>query len=266
VVVSRFLSRSTRERLREAQLCYADLTGNLWLSLSTPGLFIEAQGAIKDPDRKARPARTLKGPRAGRVVRVLCDLRPPIGVRELAGRAVVDPGYASRVLKLLSSEALVQRDPKGPVTEVDWERLLRRWAQDAPLGRRGAQQSFIEPRGLPAMIKRLLSFDAKYAITGSLAASRLAAVAPPRLAMLYVENIAHAAESLTLLPAESGSNVVLIEPVDNIVFERTRTSDGLNLAAPSQVFTDLLDSPGRGPAEAETLITWMRENQESWRG
>jgi len=116
------------------------------------------------------------------------------------------------------------------------------------------------------MIKRLSSFAATYAITGSLAASRLAAVAPPRLAMLYIENIKQAAEALTLLPAESGANVVLIEPVDDIVFERTRTSDRLILVAPSQVFTDLLDSPGRGPAEAEALITWMRENQESWRG
>ena len=29
--------------------------------------------------------------------------------------------------------------------------------------------------------------------------------------------------------------------------------------------SDLLTSPGRGPAEAEELINWMRANEEPWR-
>ena len=28
---------------------------------------------------------------------------------------------------------------------------------------------------------------------------------------------------------------------------------------------DLLTSPGRGPAEAEALMSWMERNQDAWR-
>lgn len=262
LVVSSFLSASTRERLREAGLSHADLTGNVRLALAAPGLFIETQGESRDPRREERPARTLKGPRAGRIVRALCDFRLPLGVRELAARAGVDPGYASRVVALLAREALVVREPRGPVIGLDWERLLRRWAEEAPLATRGVQQAFIEPRGLKVLVERLPSSQVRVAVTGSLASSRLSAVAPPRLAILYVERIDEAAEALALKPAESGANVMLIEPVDPVVFERTRVVDGLALAAPSQVIADLLGSPGRGPEEAEALFAWVRANPE----
>ena len=33
----------------------------------------------------------------------------------------------------------------------------------------------------------------------------------------------------------------------------------------SQVAADLLTSPGRGPAEAESLLEWMRANETEWR-
>ena len=102
-------------------------------------------------------------------------------------------------------------------------------------------------------------------VTGSLAASRLAAVAPPRLASLYVEHTGEVAQALGLEPADSGANVLLVEPADAVAFERTRTVGGLELAAPSQVVADLLTGPGRGPAEAEALLEWLRGNPEEWR-
>jgi hypothetical protein len=48
-------------------------------------------------------------------------------------------------------------------------------------------------------------------------------------------------------------------------FEGAAQRDGIWYAAPSQVAADLLTSPGRGPAEAEELINWMRLNEEAWR-
>jgi len=265
LLACRYLSPSTRERLREAGLSHADLTGNLWLTLSSPGLFLEAQGALRDPRREERPTRTLKGPRAGRIVRALCDLALPVGVRELAARAHVDPGYTSRVLALLEREALVVRERRGPVTDVDRERLVRRWAGEAPWGTRSTKASFIAPRGLQELIGRLSGGELRVVVTGSLAASRLAAVAPPRLACLYVEHAGEAAHALGLEPADSGANVLLVEPADAVAFERARTVGGLELAAPSQVVADLLSGPGRSPAEAEALLGWLRENPEEWR-
>ncbi len=82
LVLSRFIGESTRARLRDEGFLYADETGNVWLTLPEPGLYIEASGAGSDPDREDRPARSLKGQKAGRVVRALCDFSEPPGVRE----------------------------------------------------------------------------------------------------------------------------------------------------------------------------------------
>ena len=58
---------------------------------------------------------------------------------------------------------------------------------------------------------------------------------------------------------------MLIEPEDEWVFEGSASRNGWRAVAISQVAADLLTSLG-GPAEAEVLIGWMRENERAWRG
>jgi hypothetical protein len=155
-------------------------------------------------------------PAGARIVRALLAASPPVGVRDLAQRAGIDAGYVSRVLELLNDAALVERGPRGRLDRVDRGRLLRRWAADAPLEKRGEQAMFLEPRGLSALVARLKSAGIlKYAVTGSLAAQRWAPVAPPRLAQIYVDSApTDAAARLELRPTESGANVQLIRPRD----------------------------------------------------
>ncbi len=266
IVVSPYLAASVRDRLKASGLGYVDLTGNARLTLSSPGLHLETTGADSDPNPSLRPTRSLRGPKAGRVVRVLCDSREPGGVRDLAAKTGLDPGYVSRILALLDREDLVERDPRGRILKVEWERLLRRWAQDVPFENRGQASSYLEPRGLPALLERLPQSRLRYVITGSLAASRLAPIAPPRLATLCVESLDRAAEEWSLRPAEAGGNVVLVLPTDDWVFAGAGEVAAIKYAAPSQVAADLLTSPGRGPAEAEELFRWMTANEEKWRG
>jgi hypothetical protein len=81
--------------------------------VAKPGLFIDTQGAGEDPERQERPARSLRGPKAGRVVRALVAARRPPGVRELAAAIKIDAGYVSRVLAFLDNEALITRVGAG---------------------------------------------------------------------------------------------------------------------------------------------------------
>lgn len=266
VVVSPYLSPSTRERLREHDIGYLDLTGNARIVTAKPALFIETEGATADPGRKERPARSLRGPKAGRVIRALVDRKQPPGVRELAAATEVDAGYASRVIAFLDSEALITRAGHGRIQSVDWLGLLRRWAREAPLESRGEVRTYLEARGLQAFLERLGKCSERYAVTGALAAARFAPLAPARLAVVWMRSSADAAERLGLRPAESGANVLLVEPHDDLVFEGATEVRGLRYAALSQVAADLLTSPGRGPAEGEALLEWMQGNEEAWRG
>ena len=103
-----------------------------------------------------------------------------------------------------------------------------------------------------------------YSITGSLAASRRSAAAPPRLAAVYAEKPEELAEALGVRPADAGANLLLLRPYDPVVFERTWSEEGLIFAGLSQVAADLLTSPGRGPSEGEELLRWMQENVHGW--
>ncbi len=260
LVVAPFLSPRTRGRLTEAGAAYADATGNWRLALDRPALFVERWGADANPWPDERPLRSLKGPTAGRVVRALCDFKPPYGVRDLAQRSRTPPASVSRVVELLDREAIVEREARGPIESLDWPALLRRWVQDYAFTKSNRTETFLEPRGTNALLGRLRGFDAQYAATGPLAVAQLAAVAPARLAQVYVTSLSDAAAQLDLRPAESGANVILAEPFDDVVFDRTMNREEISFAAASQVAADLLTIPGRSPSEGEVQPSSMERH------
>jgi len=59
--------------------------------------------------------------------------------------------------------------------------------------------------------------------------------------------------------------VLIAEPFDPVVYERTTKRDGLTLAAPTQIVADLLTGSGRMPSEGEELLGWMKDNERVWR-
>jgi hypothetical protein len=268
LVAAPFLSPRTRELLSQEDLSYVDLTGNMRIALRQPALFIETQGETKNPRRESKPMASLKGPAAGRVVRALCDFRPPYNTTELAKKSGASSATMSRALTLLSDEALITTSTKKRerlITSVALADLIRRWSQDYSVLKTNNVTTLIAPRGLSSLQKDLSTTTAEYSVTGSLAARIRTSVAPARLAMIYTANPTGLADKLGLRPAEDGANVLLLEPFDSVVFERTATRDGLICAAFSQVAADLLTSPGRGPEEAEELLRWMEKNEDDWR-
>ena len=266
MMLSPFLSPLARERLVAAGISYADSTGNLRFSAEKPAIFIETQGQDRNPFRENRPLQSLKGSRAARAVRSFLDYRPPFGTRELAGETQNSLATVSRVSDLLVREAVIDRDgPRGRISSVDWETLVRRWAMDYDFAKANSLTTYLEPRGPSVLFDRLREADFRYAVTGSFAAVRLAPVAEPRLVTLYADDPGDSAERLGLRPAETGGNVVIARPFDPVVFERTESADGITYARVTQILLDLMTGPGRGPAEAEALLEWMRENEEIWK-
>lgn len=264
LVTAPFLSPRTRELLAAAGASYIDSTGNLRLAIERPAIFLQAEGAEKDPAREPRPLVSLKGPAAGRVVRALCDFRPPYGVRELAKRCATAVASVSRVLTLLESDAIVVRGGRDEVTEVDWPALLRRWIKDSDFASSNATMTFLEPRGRQAFVDKLRHYGRPYAVSGCMAGNLKAPVEPTRLALAYVEDPRAAAEALDLKAADRG-NVLLAAPFDPVVFDRTWSDRGVVYAALSQVAADMLAFPEHDPADAAVLIAWMRKNERLWR-
>lgn len=265
LVAAPYLSRRACALLASNGFGYFDMTGNLRISLERPVLYLETQGADRDPWGTTRSLGSLRGPAAARVVRALCDFRPPYGVRDLGERIKVPAPTVSRVVELLEQESLIEREPRGPVRRANPAPITRRWVEDYGLLTSNRTASYVAPRGVPWLCTRLAEWDGHYAVTGSLAVPNELRVAPPRLAVVYVDSFANAVTSLDLREADTGTNVLLVESFGGIAWQRTRMNDDLPCVALSQAAADLLTSPGRGPAEGDELLAWMGGHEDAWR-
>jgi hypothetical protein len=264
LVMARFLGPRTRAMLEEAGASYADETGNVLISVAKPALFVRLEGARRNPAPEAQPLSSLKGPASARVVRALCDFRPPYGVRRLASIAGSSPASVSRVVALLEKDALIRR-MGDDIAEVDWAGLLRRWVADYQFMSSNDVVTFLEPRGMGALIEKMRVSKTRNIVTGSLAANRRAPIASVRAAAVYVDDPLTAGARFKLQVAEAGGNVMLVRPLSAVAFERAWVEEGIKYAALSQVAADLFTSPGRGPSEGEELIAWMTKHVDAWR-
>lgn len=276
MVVAPFIGPRAQGLLAASDINYLDTTGSLRLQLDRPALYIAEQGALHNPWTEDIARQSLRGPAAGRIVRALCDFRPPYGARELAERSQTPPGTVSKILGLLDHEALVQRvgrgKYRGEIVAVDWAALLRRWTQDYRFETTNRTATYLDPRGLDAFFTKLRDVDqvnnpteSRYAVTGSFASSYYAPIVEPRLAAMYVPDLENSVARLGLRPAERGANVLIAEPFDPVVFTRVTERDGITYSALSQVAADLLTSPGRGTQEGAALLAWMEEHEDDWR-
>lgn len=264
VVAAAYLSPRVRVLLRARGVGYVDSTGNVRIEISVPGLFVSTDGADRDPWPKGHKLRSLRGRGAARAMRAIIDTRPPYGVRELAQSTGASAPTLSRVLDLLEREAVVTR-VRGAVSTVDWQAAIRRWAEDYDQIDSNTPTRVLQPRGLPALEHKLRAMKFGYAATGALAAQRFDPIAPARLATIYVTDPSQAIDLLDLRETEAGGNVVLLEPLDPVVFDRTVERDGLRCAAPGQLAVDLLTGPGREPSQGEEMLSWMERNERVWR-
>ena len=267
LVVAAWLSPRTQELLAEQDVNYLDLTGNALVRLENPAVYIRSQGATRNPEPQPRGRARVRGPKAARVVRLLVDVRPPYGVREIAMASGVALSYTSRLLDSLDREALVDRSLRGQVEAVDVAGLLRRWAESYDVFKANNATTFVAPNGVASALQRLAknSTLGRVAITGSFAATRLAPVAAPALLVAYCDDVSSVATSLDLLPADEGANVALLRPYDSFIWDRTVRADPLEYVAPSQTVVDCLSGTGRMPSEGEALLEWMLEDESRWR-
>ena len=266
LVIAPWLSPRTRELLAERGMSFIDLTGNAQVRLDSPALYISSQGASRDPSPLTRGRARVRGPKAGRVIRLLADVRPPYGVREIASRTGVAIGYVSRLLDTLDGDGLVERSKRGTVEVVDVSGVLRRFADSYDVFKTNLAKPFLAPAGAQRALEDLAEarLTGRLAVTGSFAAVRLAPVAAPALLLAYADDLETVASELDWLPADEGSNVIMLRPYDPVVWDRT-SGEGLLYAAPSQIALDCLTGNGRMPAEGEALLAWMTENESRWR-
>ncbi|MFZ4271556.1 hypothetical protein ACOZFM_02465 [Streptomyces arboris] len=272
LVLTPWLSRQAQRLLRKHDISYLDLMGNVSLRIPRPAIVIYTEGATRAPQALAtEPNRsTLAGPKAGRLVRLLTDVRPPYRAGELAQASRLSPGYVSRLLDTLEDQLLIRRDGRV-ITFVDWPNLLRTRAEREVLLRKGSYVGLLAPNGIPSAVSRIRNLPpsglSNIAVTGTHAAHTVAPLSTGGQLMVYVSPLLDEddlVDELGLIPVDENADVLLLRARDRSVFERTETVEGIPHVALSQVALDCLAGPGRMPAEGEAVIEYMKGHQSLW--
>jgi hypothetical protein len=132
--------------------------------------------------------------------------------------------------------------------------------------------AMLDPRGLDhatAALRRLRSADVPHAITGSAAARAflpvgMVPVTPLTTLIVHTPQPSELIQAVGLHRVERGANVLVVQPFDNVLLERTKPVNGLRCAAPAQVVADLLTGPGRSSEEADQLIRVLALTDQGW--
>ncbi|AWK72437.1 hypothetical protein CBI38_13465 [Rhodococcus oxybenzonivorans] len=265
-VCARYLSEPVRRQLDARGLSYADATGNTSLSADRPAIWVRDRGADADPWRgPGRPAAQLTGDPAARVVRALADHSGQLTVPQLVRLSGASTGATYRVVETLEERDLLERLPRGPVTRVRWQHMLRAWSSDASF-KDSPTVGYFAPEGVASVLAGLAKHaDQLYAVTGSVAAAAFVDYAPAHQVQIYADHGEALAKALHLRPVDEGANVLIATPRSAAVFERTLFRENVRLVAPTQAFADLLAGTGRHPQEAEHLLSWLADHESEWR-
>lgn len=276
MVFAPWISPKTQEELRRREIDYLDLTGNISLRVTNPAIIIHTQGADRAPASHRAPSTKpmLTGPRAGRLVRLLTDVRPPYRATELAKSAGISVPYVSKLLDSLEEQLLIEREGKV-VTRVDWQGLLRTRASSLDLAHHTNPIGMVAPMGIQPVIDRLVETEGFVAgqevlVTGSYAARPVAPVAVGGQLMLYTAHrddasMTRLTHELHLMPVPEAADVLLLSPWDLSVWHRPVRYDRYWQVGFSQLVLDCLSGPGRMPAEGEKVLEFMMENEGIWR-
>ena len=154
VIGASYLSPRSRELLIDEQVGYVDSTGNIRIASDSPGMFVLMTGAQRDPWPRESDIQSLRGRASARALRAIVDFTRPFGIREVAERSGTSPASLSRVAGLLDREALIVRDGRGAITDVDWRGAIERWTRDYDQIQSNTAHRFLAPRGLEALRRR----------------------------------------------------------------------------------------------------------------
>lgn len=273
MLVAPYLNPRVREACREQGVAYADPTGAWCLRTRRPSIDWETGGAPKNPAPERRGLTSLLGTSTARVLRALVGTAPPYTLTEVAAVARVTPATVYKVVKVLEGEGLVNRAPRGPIDDVDWQGLLQRWAQEY----RFERQNFVTPclaaRGPEAVLAMLREqvgagavVGARWALTGTSALRGVLDEPVDGRLVIYAEQPTRLRELLDLRPWRGpGSNAAVVGTRDPQLFEESVERDGLWCAPWGQVAVDLLGGRDRDPSAGENLLAWMSVRESSWR-
>lgn len=258
VIVGRYFSPQRQKQCREAGVNFIDLSGNVFLHQGN--IYVERAGfANRYPEiRKGR------GPfsdKASLILRVLLsEKRRRWGVREMAERVGLDPGFVSRMARELESRGYAARvDSKIELLQP--EQILEDWVRDYSYRKNRSYSCFCLADSAEVIIDKVRRLKVPEELEHALGLHAGAALFAPHAVYgevhIYIPGEKEAdffMSGLKLRKASQGANVILLSPFyKRSVFWDVQKRDGLKVTSDLQLFLDLYNYPLRGREQAEHI-------------
>lgn len=267
VVVVPFMGEAGRRLCKEEKVSWLDLSGNA--DITAPGLRIYVEGRPNKFKSPGRP-KDIFAPKSSRITRhLLIDPERYITQRELTNETNLDEGLVSRVVREMEKSGLLQRDSSGGgVRPQDPNILLDAWQEKYTFSKHRLIKGFVAERTSNLAVKKLVeTFEinkVNYAVTGLSAAWLLSGFANYRTSSIYLteEPSEELLKKAKFTKQEKGSNVWLVVPNDEGVFDGASYRESVRLVHPVQIYLDLKGHPERAKEAAEKIreefLTWER--------
>lgn len=265
VLAAAYLSPQRQKHCRDHGIYYMDLSGNAYIAHRS--FYVEKVGfPNKFPER--RQHRSPFSDKASLILRELLknsDRR--WGVRELADKIGLDPGYISRMARSLEEKGYVSRI-QGKLQIRSPKEILADWVNAYDLKKNEFHRFFYMAADVGAILRGLRNLQIPPAIEYALSVQAGASLVAPRAIFkevhLYVQGpdaIDLFKKNMELKDADQGANLVLMQPYyKHSVFYDRRIIDGLPVVSDLQLYLDLYKYPIRGREQAEYLYDKRLKN------
>lgn len=258
VLAAPYMSPERQALCREAGINFMDLSGNVLIAHRS--FYLERIGfPSKYPEKRQR--RHPFSDKASLILReMLKKPKQQWGVRELAEKVRLNPGYVSRMAKSLDESGYAAR-AKGKISLRVPKEILDDWAKSYDLKRNEHHRFFMLAPDVKSVLGRLREIDVpqnvEYALSVQAGAGLVAPHAVYKEVHVYLNDpdaIGFFQEALDLKAADQGANLVLMLPFyKHSVFYDCRKVEGLRVVSDIQLYLDLYRYPVRGREQAEHL-------------
>ncbi len=259
ILAAPYLSRQRQNICRDEGVCFIDLSGNVYIKFKS--LYVERIGfSNKFPEK--RKGRGPFSDKASLILRsILKDGGHLWGVRELAKRVHLDPGFVSRMAKELEKRKYIARI-NSKINLRDPEGVLDDWVRNYSYNQNKNFSYFLMAKSSVEVLEKLRSLkipsSVDYALSVQAGGNLVAPYAAYQEVHLYVGNekaLEYLKKRLKLRSAEQGANLILMLPYyKNSVFYDSRIIEGLRVVSDIQLYLDLHGYPIRGLEQAEHLL------------
>ena len=259
VLVAPYLSRQRQNICRDEGVCFIDLSGNVFIKFKS--LYVERIG-LPNKFPEERKGRGPFSDKASLILRFILKEGGHLwGVRELAQRVHLDPGFVSRMARELENRNYITRI-NSKIKLRDPEGVLDDWVRNYNLNQNNKFSYFLMAKSSVDVLEKLRSLkipsSVDYALSVQAGGNLVAPYAAYQEVHMYVGNEKareYLKKRLNLQRAEQGANLILMLPYyKHSVFYDSRIKEGLRVVSDIQLYLDLHGYPIRGLEQAEHLL------------